>query len=110
MNYLAFLSTVNEETQTLAFQTLTVTTGARNLKQKSKYTIIMAKTAETQGPISSTSIHVIVGLAQWLASQTTDQGVPGSRPGQGTVCYGIEQVTFTNCLVLVKPRKLWTDD
>ena len=50
------------------------------------------------------------GLAQWLASQTTDQGVPGSRPGRGTVCCGLEQVTFTHCLVLVKPRKPWTDD
>ena len=50
------------------------------------------------------------GLAQWLASWTTDQGVPGSRPGRGTVCCSLEQVTFTNCLVLVKPRKSWTDD
>ena len=44
------------------------------------------------------------------ASRTTDQGVPGSRPGRGTVCCGLEQVTFTHCLVLVKPRKPWTDD
>ena len=50
------------------------------------------------------------GLAQWLASRTTDQGVPGSRLGRGTVCCGLEQVTFTHCLVLVKPRKPWTDD
>ena len=50
------------------------------------------------------------GLAQWLASRTTDQGVPGSRPGRGTVCCGLKQVTFTHCLVLVKPRKPWTDD
>ena len=52
------------------------------------------------------------GLAQWLASQTTDQGVTGSRPGRGTVCFGFEQVTFTHCLELslVKPRKPWTDD
>ena len=50
------------------------------------------------------------GLAQWLASWTTDQGVPGSRPGRNTVCYGLEQVTFTHCLVLVKLRKPWTDD
>ena len=50
------------------------------------------------------------GLAQWLASRTTDQAVPGSRPGRGTVCCGLEQVTFTHCLVLVKPRKPWTDD
>ena len=39
-----------------------------------------------------------------------DQGVPGSRPGRGTVCCGLEQVTFTHCLVLVKSRKPWTDD
>ena len=50
------------------------------------------------------------GLRQWLASRTTGQGVPGSRPNRGTVCCGIEQVTFTHCLVLVKPRKPWTDD
>ena len=25
------------------------------------------------------------GLTEWLASRTTDQGVPGSRPGRGTV-------------------------
>ena len=50
------------------------------------------------------------GLAQWLASRTTDQGVPVSRPGRGTVCCGLEQVTFTHCLVLVKPMKPWTDD
>ena len=49
-------------------------------------------------------------LAQWLASQTSDQGVPGSRPDRGSVCCSLEQVTFTHCLVLVKPRKLWTDD
>ena len=39
-----------------------------------------------------------VGLAQWLASRTMDQGVPGSRPGCGTVCCGLKQVTFTHCL------------
>ena len=50
------------------------------------------------------------GLAQWLASRTTDQGVPGSRPGRVAVRYGLEQVTFTPCLVLVKPRKPWTYD
>ena len=49
-------------------------------------------------------------LAQWLASRTTDQGVPGSRPGRSTACCGLEQVTITHCLVLVKPRKPWTDD
>ena len=50
------------------------------------------------------------GLAQWLASQTTNQWVPGSRPGRVAVRYGLEQVTFTLCLVLVKPRKSWTYD
>ena len=54
--------------------------------------------------------HAWGGPVHWLASRTTDQGVPGSRPGRGTVCCGIEQVTFTHCLVLVKPRKPWTDD
>ena len=39
-----------------------------------------------------------------------DYGVPGSRPGRGTVCCGLEQVIFTHCLVLVKPRKPWTTD
>ena len=41
-------------------------------------------------------------LAQWLASRTTDHGVPGSRPGRGTVCCSLEQVTFTYCLVLAQ--------
>ena len=50
------------------------------------------------------------GPAKWLAPRTTDQGVPGSRPGRCTVCCGLEKVTFTHCLVLVKPRKPWTDD
>ena len=51
------------------------------------------------------------GLAQWnLGPRTTDQGVPGLSPGRGAVRCGIEQVTFTPCLVLVKPRKQWTYD
>ena len=51
------------------------------------------------------------GLTQWLASRTTDQGVPGSRPGRVVaVRCGLEQVTFTPCLVQVKPRKPWTYD
>ena len=48
------------------------------------------------------------GLAQWLASRTTDQGVPGSRPDRVAVRCGLEQVIFTPSLVLVKPRKPWT--
>ena len=50
------------------------------------------------------------GLAQWLGCRISDQGVPGSSPGRCTVCCGLEQVTFTPCLVLVKPRNRWTDD
>ena len=50
------------------------------------------------------------GLAQWLASRTTDHGVPGSRPCRVAVRCDLEQVTFTPCLVLVKPRKPWTYD
>ena len=40
----------------------------------------------------------------------SDQGVPGSIPRRCTFRCGLEQVTFTLCLVLVKPRKRWTDD
>ena len=46
------------------------------------------------------------GIAQW----TTDQGVPGSRHGRVAVRCGLEQVTITPCLVLVKQRKQWTYD
>ena len=31
------------------------------------------------------------GLAQLLASGTTDQGVPGSRPGRGTVVVALSK-------------------
>ena len=85
---------MNEEIQTLAFQKLTVTTGARNLKQKSKYTNIMAKTAETQGPISLTSIHVIV---------------PGSRAGRGTGSRGrtnCDEVVDYVVPIVLSPRDL----
>ena len=44
------------------------------------------------------------GLAQWIASRSTDQGVPFSRPGRVAVRCGLEQVTFTHFLILVKPR------
>ena len=50
------------------------------------------------------------GLVQWLASQTMDQGVPVSRPGRVAVRCGLEQVTFTPCLVLVKRWKPWMYD
>ena len=47
---------------------------------------------------------IVVSVADY------EPGVPGSRPGRSTVCCGLEQVTFTHCLVLVKPRKPRTDD
>ena len=50
------------------------------------------------------------GLAQWLGHRISDQGVPGLSPGRCAVRCSLEQVTFTPCLVLVKPRKWWTDD
>ena len=63
--------------------------------------------AATKDGIWSPHCELGGGLAQWLASRNMDQGVPGSRPGRVAVCCGLEQVTFTPCLVLVKPRKLW---
>ena len=39
-------------------------------------------------------------MAQWLALRTTDRGVPGSR-----LRCGLEEVTFTPCIVLVKPER-----
>ena len=45
------------------------------------------------------------GLAQWLGRRISYQGVPGSKPLPGAVRCGLEQVTFTHCLVLVKPKK-----
>ena len=50
------------------------------------------------------------GLAQWSASQITDQGVPGLRPGRVAIRCGLEKVIFTTCLVLVKLRKPLTYD
>ena len=35
------------------------------------------------------------GVAQWLGRRISDQGVPGSNPGQCTFRCGLEQVTFT---------------
>ena len=49
-------------------------------------------------------------MAQWKGRRISDQWVPGSIPHRCTFRCGLEQVTFTLCLVLVKPRKQWTDD
>ena len=35
---------------------------------------------------------------------------PWFEPWPGAVRCGLVQVTFTPCLVLVKPKKRWTDD
>ena len=49
-------------------------------------------------------------MAQWIGRRISDQGVPGSIPHRCTFRCGLEQVTFTLCLVLVKPRRpTWTD-
>ena len=50
------------------------------------------------------------GLGQWLTSRTTDQLVSGSSYGRFAVRCDLEQVAFTPCLVLVKPRNPWTYD
>ena len=47
------------------------------------------------------------GVAQWIGRRISDQGVPGSIPRRCTFRCGLEQVTFTLCLV---PRKRWSDD
>ena len=44
------------------------------------------------------------GLAQWSASQTTDHGVRGSRPGRVADRCGLEKVTFTLCLIVLKSK------
>ena len=58
-----------------------------------QYTAIF--TAVTACSVIYPTMNSLGGLAHWLASRTTDKGVPGSRPGRGTVCCGLEQVTFT---------------
>ena len=50
------------------------------------------------------------GVAQWIGRRISDQGVPSSIPRRCTFRCGLEQVTFALCLILVKPRKRWTDN
>ena len=60
--------------------------------------------------IFAQNMYLRGGLAQWLASRTTDQGVPGSRPGRVAVLCCLEQVTFIPCLLLaVDVRLTWAD-
>ena len=53
------------------------------------------------------------GVAQWIGRRISDQGVPGSILHRCTFRCGLEQVTITLCLVLVKSgsggRTTWTD-
>ena len=44
-----------------------------------------------------------------MASDFGPRG-PWFEPWPGAVPCSLEQVTFTPCLLLVKPRKRWTDD
>ena len=65
---------------------------------------------ELEENLQSDSDYFVRGVAQWVGRRISDQGVPGSIPRWCTFRCGLEQVTFTLCLVLVKPRKRWTDD
>ena len=49
------------------------------------------------------------GVAQWLGRRISDRGVPGSNRGWCTFRCCLEQ-SHLPCLVLVEPRKRWTDD
>ena len=54
------------------------------------------------------------GLAQWLALRTTNQGVPGLRPGRDAVRCGLEQVSYPllsagKTQEAVDIRLTWTD-
>ena len=51
----------------------------------------------------------IVANEQYFNSLVST-GVPGSRPSRVAVRCGLEQVTFTPCLVLAKPMKQWMYD
>ena len=48
-------------------------------------------------------------MAQWLGHWISDQGVPGSNPAGVHFVLGLSK-SHLPCLVLVEPRKRWTDD
>ena len=51
------------------------------------------------------------GVAQWLGCRISDQGVPGSNPGPAGAHFVVAlSKSHLPCLVLVEPRKRWTDD
>ena len=51
-------------------------------------------------------------MALWLGRRILDQGVPGSNPGRCTFrAHFVVALSKSHlpCLVLVEPRKRWTD-
>ena len=48
-------------------------------------------------------------MAQWLGCRISDQGVPGSNPAGAHFVVDLSK-SHLPCLVLVEPRKRWTDD
>ena len=56
----------------------------------------------------SNTFRISGGVAQWLGHWISDQGVPGSNPGAHFVV--ALSKSHLPCLVLVEPRKRWTDD
>ena len=48
-------------------------------------------------------------MAQWLGRQISDQGVPGSNPAGAHFIVALSK-SHLPCLVLVEPRRRWTDD
>ena len=48
-------------------------------------------------------------MAQWLGCPISDQGVPRSNPGGAHFIVALSK-SHLPCLVLVEPRKRWTDD
>ena len=55
-----------------------------------------------------TRLETMLCLLCCPTSQKISRRLPGLNPGRGAIPCGFEQVTFTPCLVLVKPRKQWT--
>ena len=47
-------------------------------------------------------------MAQWLGRQISDLGVPGSNPTGAHLVVALSK-SHLPCLVLVEPKKLWTD-
>ena len=89
----------------------------RTLRERGHDMYRMKKARIPNKPHTSTQLILIQRTslpggrqAQWLGRRISDKGVPGSSPGRWDVRCGLEQVTFTPCLVLVKPRKRWTDN